>query len=83
MGVLRCFRQDTCGLYFTIVLEEKRQCYSIAEVFRQLELWDDDCFDYNTSGKELGQWCTTFFGRGPLLDFSNSSGAKQGRRLSL
>src|SRR6218665_2492630 len=29
------------------------------------------------------QWCTTFFGRGPLLDFSNSSGAKQGRRLSL
>src|SRR6218665_340538 len=34
------------------------------------------CITFNS----LGQWCTTFFGRGPLLDFSNSSGAKQGRR---
>jgi len=25
----------------------------------------------------LTQWCTTFFGQGPLLDFLNSSGAKQ------
>ena len=25
----------------------------------------------------LRQWCTTFFGRGPLLDFLIASGAKQ------
>jgi len=31
----------------------------------------------------LSQWCTTFFGQGPLFDFLNSSGAKQVRRLSL
>src|SRR6218665_2476850 len=29
------------------------------------------------------QWCTTFFGQGPLIDFLNPSGARQVRRLPL
>ena len=29
------------------------------------------------SGMTLSQWCTTFFGQGPLIDFLNPPGAKQ------
>jgi len=29
----------------------------------------------------IEQWCTTFFGQGPLIDILNPSGARQVRRL--
>ena len=55
-AALPCLRQGTRGLYFAIVLEEKSngfaKRYSIAEVFRQLELSDDDCFDDNDSDRD-------------------------------
>jgi len=49
-------------------------------------MWDHKMFCIVAQQKKtlaLGQWCTTFFGRGPLIDFLIPSGAKQVWRYSL